>query len=289
VTAEHVTSDVRCSEASERAGEPIGATATVAESWLLVEVPGPWPRDVSDGSGLPPRAQGAVRAWLETTPLSRLQFVRRPGRGRPGRLLAFLVRASEADAEVRRLELGGLDELDPSDPSRWSDTGDARLVLVCGHGTRDACCALRGTAVYTALVPHLGRDELWMSSHQGGHRFAPNVLVLPAGIHLGRVGGDEAPDVVARALAGRVDLARYRGRTAYPQEVQAAERAVRDVTGLDRTRDLRLIDVDGERVRFRGADGKEHTALVESALGPVVPASCGAEPEPQPVLTARVL
>jgi len=88
---------------------------------------------------------------------------------------------------------------------------------------------------------------------------------------------------------GRVELARYRGRTAYSQDVQAAERTVRDATGLDRIGDLRLIDVDGERVRFRGPDGKQYAAVVESAVGPVVPASCGAEPEPQPVLTARLL
>jgi hypothetical protein len=284
-----MTSEVRCSDASESAGEPIGATATEAESWLLVEVPGIWPRDVSEGAGLPPRAQAAVQVWLERTPSSRLLFVRRPQGRRSGRLLAFLVRAGERDAEVRRVELGDLDELDPADPSRWAEAEDARLVLVCGHGTRDACCARRGTGVFTALAQHLGQDELWLSSHQGGHRFAPNVLVLPTGLHLGRVGVDEAPDLVARALAGRVDLSRYRGRTAYPQDVQAAERAIRDATGLDRVGDLRLIDVDGERVRFRGPDGKRHTAVVESAVGPVVPASCGAEPEPQRILTARLL
>ena len=282
-------SEVRCSEASESAGEPIGATATEAEIWLLVEVPGPWPRDVSDGSGLPPRAQAAVQAWLERTPSSRLLFVRRPGRGRSGRLLAFVVRAGEVDAGACRVELRDLDGLDPSEPSRWDDADDARLVLVCGHGTRDACCARRGTAVVSGLAHHLGPDELWVSSHQGGHRFAPNVLVLPAGIQLGRVGADEAPGLVAGALSGRIELARYRGRTAYSQDVQAAEWAVRDATGLDRIEDLRLVDIDGERVRFRGRDGKQYAAVVESAVGPVVPASCGAEPEPQRIVTARLL
>jgi hypothetical protein len=284
-----VTTDVRCSEASESVGEPIGATATEAESWLLVEMPGAWPRDVSDGSGLPPGAQAAVQAWLERTPSSRLLFVRRPGRRRSGRLLAFVVRAGERDAEVRRVELGDLDGLDPSDPSRWDDAEDARLVLVCGHGTRDACCARRGTAVVNGLARHLGPDELWVSSHQGGHRFAPNVLVLPVGVQLGRVGVDEAPGLVAGALSGRVELARYRGRTAYPQDVQAAERTVREATGLDRIGDLRLLDVDGARVRFRGPGGEPYAAVVESAVGPVVPASCGAEPEPQRLLTARLL
>ena len=284
-----MTGVVRCSEYSEHAGEPIGATATTAENWLLVEVPGTWPRDVSDGSGLPARARSAVQAWLQRTPLSRLLFVRSPGRARSGRRLVFVVRAGDEEAEVRRLELGALEELASLDLAGAGDVVPASLALVCGHGTRDACCARRGTAVFKALAPGLGEDDLWISSHQGGHRFAPNVLVLPAGIHLGRVGADEAPTVVVRALAGRIDLPRYRGRTAYPQDAQAAERAVRQATGLDATGDLRLIDVDGDLVRFHGSDGRVHTALVESALGPAVPASCGAAQEPQLVLTARVL
>jgi hypothetical protein len=284
-----VTESLRCCEASERAGEPIGATATVAENWLLVEVSGPWPRDVSDGDGLPPRARAAAQDWLARTPSSRLLFVRRPaGRASSSRSLVFVVRASEAEAGVRRLELDSLDELGALDLEPAGSAADVPLVLVCGHGTRDACCARRGTSVSTVLVPHLAPDELWTSSHHGGHRFAANVLVLPVGIHLGRVSADEAPSLVARALAGRVDLARYRGRTVYERNAQAAERAVREATGLDETGDLRLAAVDGDHVLFRSQRG-EHEARVETVSGPVVPASCGAEPAAQTVFTARVL
>jgi hypothetical protein len=230
-----------------------------------------------------------VQDWLARTPSSRLLFVRRPaGRAASARSLVFVVRASEAETGIRRLELDSLDELDVLDLERAGSAADAPLVLVCGHGTRDACCARRGTAVSTVLVPHLAPDELWTSSHHGGHRYAANVLVLPAGIHLGRVSADEAPSLVGRALAGRVDLARYRGRTIYERNVQAAERAVREATGLDGTGDLRLVAVDDDRVLFRSQRG-EHEAQVEAVQGPVVPASCGAEPEAQSGFTARML
>ena len=43
----------RCSERSLAAGESLTATATPATQFLLVEVPGAWPRDVSGGDGLP--------------------------------------------------------------------------------------------------------------------------------------------------------------------------------------------------------------------------------------------
>jgi hypothetical protein len=283
-----VSSPARCADLSELAGEPLGATATTAENWLLVEVPGTWQRDVADGAGLPDAASDAARAWLDATPSSRLLFLRRPGRTRAGATLAFVVRAGESDPEVRRFELASASALAEVDLVRGGETTATPLVLVCGHGARDACCVIRGTAVYRALGKELADDRLWLSSHQGGHRFAANVLVLPAGIHLGRVTPAESASVVGRALSGRIDLAHYRGRSAYPARVQAAELAVRTELELDAIGELALVD-EGEAVRFRGPDGREHAAVVEERIGPSVPASCGAELEPQIGFGARVV
>lgn len=279
----------RCADLSELAGESLGATATTAEHLLLVEVPGTWPRDVSDGEGLPGPAREAIRAWLGRTPGSRALFIRRAAKARGDRQLAFVVDTGETTAEVRRIGLSSSEELAELDLSSAGDVTDAQLVLVCGHGTRDACCVLRGAAVHKALAEHLGQDTLWISSHQGGHRFAANVLVLPAGIQLGRVPADDAPRVVARALADRIELPYYRGRVVYPSWAQAAERAVRESEGLVAIDDLRLLDTDDEGVRFRGPDGREHVAVVEEHAGPVVPASCGVDPEQQRAFTARVV
>jgi hypothetical protein len=278
----------RCADLSELAHEPLGATATSAENWLLIEVPGTWQRDVGDGAGLPETARRAAGAWLESTPSSRLLFLRRPGRGRSGSGLAFVVRVGEHRAEVRTFALAAPGALADADLVRGGEETAAKLVLVCGHGTRDACCALRGTAVYSALAENLDDNQLWLTSHQGGHRFAANVLVLPDGIHLGRLAPESAVPVVADALAGRIDLAHYRGRVVYSTRVQAAELAVRASERLDAVADLRLVAADDGLVRFRGPDGREHAAVVEERMGPSVPASCGADPEPQAGFTARV-
>ncbi len=221
-----VVTSARCADLSEAAGEPISATATNAVNWLLVEVRGTWPRDVSDLGAFDAASRRAITDWLERTPSSRLLFIRRPGRARERRT-AFVVHASERDTLVRRLELDA-DGLGGVDLARDGEAVSSQLVLVCGHGTRDACCALRGSAVFGALREHVPPDDLWLSSHQGGHRFAANVLVLPAGIQLGRVSPDDAAEVVSDALDGRIALERYRGRTAYTAREQAAERAVRE-------------------------------------------------------------
>jgi hypothetical protein len=283
-----VSARERCSDLSRAAGEPLAATAPTADCWLLVEVPGNWARDVAAAPGLPAKAQEAVTAWLARTPRSRLHFVRRPGRD-AARLVAFVVRAEEAESEVRRFELAAHDDLASLDFERDGEVVDAQLVLVCGHGTRDACCALRGTAVHGALAGLVGEGELWLSSHQGGHRFAANVLVLPAGIQLGRVDPRDAVALTSHALEGRIELGHYRGRTCYAPPVQAAEHALRQALRLEGVMDLRLASVEGDLVRFRDGHGVEHGASVVVTTGPVVPASCGAEAEAQRVLVAHVI
>ena len=276
----------RCSDASRAAGEPLAGTAVTATSWLLVEVPGGWPRDVSDAAALPAGGRDVVSSWLVRTQPSRLLFVRRPGRA-ADRLLAFAVRAEESASEVRRFELEAPDALGSTD----LDAGDpvqTPLVLVCGHGSRDRCCALRGGSVFAALAPGLDDEALWLSSHQGGHRFAGNVLVLPSGIQLGRIDAEDAVALTARAVDGRIELDRYRGRTCFEQPVQAAEHALRVELGLDEVAALRFVAADGPVVRFRTADGVEHTVVVEETEGPHVPASCGADPEPQRAFSVRL-
>lgn len=282
----------RCSERSRAAGEPLYGTATYATEWLVLEAPAPWEREVGGGEGLPPRARAAVLAWRERggDGRRRVLFVRRPKRA-TARRLAFVVVATEDRRAVRRIVLSGFDDLARLDLETAGESHGSSLVLVCGHGSRDGCCASAGAAVFRALEAALGGEELWISSHQGGHRFAANVLVLPAGVQLGRAGPDDARDAVGLALAGAIDLERYRGRTCYPPPVQAAEHAVRSATGLTRLDELRLVGADRRpsNVRFRDATGREHEARVEAALGPPVPASCGARSEPQSRFDARLL
>jgi hypothetical protein len=277
----------RCADLSEDAGESLAATATSVDTWLLVEVRGTWPRDVADGSALGEPAATRISAWLADASSSRLLFIRRPG-SVSDRRLVFVVRSAEREAHVRRLELGPGDDLADADLDGDGQVVAAQLVLVCGHGTRDACCALRGSAVYGALDAHIEPDDLWLSSHQGGHRFAANVLVLPGGIQLGRVGLEGASRVVGDALAGRIPLEHYRGRTAYSAREQAAERAVREAEGLVSLSDLTLVGDDGVLVRFARPDGREYCARPAEVSGPTVPASCGAEPTPQTKLVATL-
>jgi len=278
----------RCSDISAAAGEPISATVPTVENWLLVEVRGTWPRDVSELSGLGDAARRAITGWLESASRPRLMFIRRPGR-RQARRVVFAIRAAERETNARRLDLDDLDELAGVDLATDGVAVDAQLVLVCAHGTRDACCALRGSAVLGALEGIVSEDSLWLSSHQGGHRFAANVLVLPAGVGLGRLSPANAAATVEAVLGGRIPLEHYRGRTSYTARVQAAEQAVRESERLFAPDDLALVEDDGTVVRFVDSGGNVHAAVPREIAGPSVPASCGTEPEPQTHVVAQLV
>ena len=58
-----VAEQVTCAASSLAGGEPLAGTATVASSWLLVEVRGAWGRDAVVDSGLAPEIQEALGAF----------------------------------------------------------------------------------------------------------------------------------------------------------------------------------------------------------------------------------
>jgi hypothetical protein len=76
-------------------------------------------------------------------------------------------------------------------------------LLVCTHGTRDACCGGTGAAVLSELVGALGGEEVrglrvWRTSHAGGHRFAATAVSLPDGTAWAHLGADVAAAVLRR-------------------------------------------------------------------------------------------
>ena len=274
-----MSEDPTCSGSSLAAGEPLAGTATEGESWLVLEVRGAWGREAVADSGL----LEPVRARLEAFP-GKVLLVRRPDRRQGATLITAT--ATEAGGAAMRRELGSLDELH-GPTLAGGEPVEGPIVLVCTHGRRDACCARLGLPLFDVLAPHLPQERLWQSSHLGGHRFAPNVLVLPYGVQLGRIPLERAAEVAGLLEDGRIPLDLYRGRTVFGPAVQAAEIAVRAVTGLDRVGDLRLVSHDGDLVTFATPDG-ELVARVEGRPGPAVPASCGADPEPTAAWMAAI-
>lgn len=274
------TEPLRCSAwARSNHVSPIG-TAGSYRGYLLVEVRQPWPHDIGETSLVssirevtdreqlrvqamldPTARQQRVTAYLNPLPKGFSGFVRHEGKY-----------GDDFVADVTAL----LQEPDPE------ATVPVKDVLVCIHGRRDFCCGSRGAELAVTLSNANLPDgvRVWRTSHTGGHRFAPNVIVLPEGTLWAYADDVLVERVLTRT--GPVDevVDHYRGCAGLPSpEVQALEREVLREVGWD------LLDMHREgavnedrltRLTMRRPDGSSETWEADVTRGRTLPVpDCG--------------
>ncbi|MCW2776422.1 MAG: putative sucraseferredoxin [Frankiales bacterium] len=223
-----------CSDLSRARDEPLTATASRVERWLLVEHPGPWGPESVPSSRMDLHVARRL-AELAAAGAARLVLVRRHRDeevGEQGRWV-FAVDSRPGSEQVRAVHVDDDDallDLAPwRDPSGW-EVVDEPLYLVCTHGRKDRCCAVRGRPVAHALSA-ARPGQVWESSHLGGDRFAPNLVVLPEGLYVGHVEASEVVAVVEALEAGTLPDGLVRGRSSLPSPAQAAQHFARAASG----------------------------------------------------------
>lgn len=263
-----------CSE--HNPAEALAGTADPVDVWILLEYKPVWKARALEES----RLAEPVRAWLAQSQRdlaaaglkSRIQFIRQPeldsDRVRlllavSGQLLEFAAAGYDALAALDLAEIAA----QPPAAARL----DAPHYFVCTNGQRDRCCARFGLPSYAALRDRVGA-RVWQATHLGGHRFAPNVLVLPQGALYGRVTAAAIDEFVTAVEAGELAFRYLRGRACHAPVVQAAE-------ALSGRSDLQLLDMEEDGadtlVRFRSPEGPL-SLRVRAAEQPVsVLKSCG--------------
>ena len=266
-----------CADVSGAASEDLAATASRVDRWVLIEYRGLWDRDVLGGSLLSVPLKAHLREQLAKLGHSRLLFVKRPERRSHKRRMLYVGSCRPGEERFYALEFDHHDDLVDYDfAAALLDGGtpgvplEHPLFVVCTHGKRDRCCAKYGRPLYDRLKGKVDPEWVWQSTHVGGDRFAGNVVVLPEGLYFGRVEEDDLDPILDDYFAGRVNLERYRGRSAYTFAVQAAEQAVRERTGLAGINDVELVGVErkdeGWVVSLR-AGGRKYKAEAWSELG----------------------
>ncbi len=269
-----MTERFSCSRASLAAAEPLFATASSVQRWILVEQPGPWGRDAVAESQLPPTVASALAVRARRAG-ARVLLVRRHGRYAPvGRTCyAALTTVGSSWVEEFRVEQSeDLLDIDFAPLGRGASLGGRRLehplYLVCTNGRHDPCCAEFGRPL-AAVLAGAFPDRVWESSHFGGDRFAGNLVCLPQGLYYGHVGPEDGPRIVARNERGLLDLDHLRGRSCYSFAVQAADHLARRRLGLTGIDDLVAVGSTGlgagrTRVTFDAAAGGRYLVEVES-------------------------
>ncbi len=313
-----MSADLRCSEAAAGVGEPLSGSAPVASCWVIIEQPGPWGRQALLDSRLPNEV-GQSLATATAGTGTQVLLARHPDRpdrpdqpdphDAPAERRVWIAHTAPGDCWVRtgtvadprdllRLDFAALGQ--GTMPTFGSKAAHATL-FACTHSGRDTCCAVHGRALYREVVDALEarspelRARAWECSHLGGHRFAPTALTVPGGAVYGRLDVRSALAALDLADAGRLELDHYRGRSAFPRPLQAAEAAVRaqlgetDLAAVDA---LWVLDDRAVPVRpgitldnlaqivaeVRHADGRAWRVVVRTVPLAARPESCGSEP-----------
>jgi hypothetical protein len=277
---------VFCSEISRENDEPLGATASRIDHWLLVEYRGLWSHDAIAGSGLSDQVKARLGELRASRPRTRLLLIRRPDRRHHAGLAVYIADSRIGRERLARLELQEHEQLRQLDPFESAEPVEQPLFLVCTHGKHDQCCARYGRPLWDAVSEQLEAEAAWQCTHVGGDRFAGNVVALPQGIYYGRVDREDVAGLLDHHLAGNLSLDHYRGRSCWPFPVQAAERRIRAEEGLTAFADLRPSGVtrDGDdrwTVSFDTSVGPREVVVVEE-LGELTQLTCGASAARRP-------
>lgn len=270
--------------------EPPAGTAAHEQSWVLLEVPGRWGRDIFDGETLGEDLSERLKAHVAACG-SRMLFIRRPGREgqRVNRPRFYLCDTRPGSRGIR---VGHVDEpadmlgLDLSTGALVEGTREvgAPVVLVCTHAKRDQCCAVRGRPVAAGLEKQVGARlaaidpdaGVWECSHTGGHRFAPVLLSPGTGYTYGPAEPENALRIVEAELDGQVVTENLRGRSTWPPAGQVAEVAVR-ASGVEAGIDELVVTIGPDSpmvAEVRHVDGRTWRVRAGKRPLPPRPQSC---------------
>lgn len=218
-----MTSDVLC---SDQRNELLPGTAKTGTLFIALEHAHGWGRDIMDGDTFGSELTAEFAGYLKKHGAS-LQLIRKPGREGQLRSKRTVFIADTRVGTMCTLLLDRPEDLlsiNPHEPH--SELVDHPVILVCTHGKRDRCCALKGRPLAAHLDQVFPGQTVWESSHTRGHRFAPSIIALPWGYSFGHLNDVAAVDMVRHLKRGELFLAGNRGRSCYAAPDQVAELAV---------------------------------------------------------------
>lgn len=205
-------------------------TAPRVDLWLLLEYSQMWSRDPIDTNSLPTE----VQRWLHHTVDSlkrkgqypRVQMIRKSRTLRS----AYSIYTARSGVLQHHSMQSYEELLDLDLDQNFGEKVEENIYFICTHGTRDRCCAKHGHRTWTVLN-ELSNGRAWQCSHLGGHRFAPNVLVLPQGRLFGRVHAEEAEKFYRLVEDDEIVTDYLRGRSECSAEDQVREVGIEPIRG----------------------------------------------------------
>lgn len=267
--------DQFCAVISHAAAEPLAGSLPITTHYFLLEYNAAWEDKAFEKSQIPDAVKKYLSELVKAYPAAKVLLIKQPRQVSRIGIHFFVASVHENRARLYRflladyLDILQLDLLSigQGDSRYDANLQETPLFLACTNGRRDLCCARFGAPLYHHLH-NLAGDAAWESSHVGGHRFAPNVLVLPQGLMYGRLEIEQVGELVGLTRSGQLKLENLRGRSVYPQAAQAAEIYLRQQTGQlawDALHLLQAGEVEPNRWQVRFVDtqsGREYALQV---------------------------
>ncbi|MEM8529504.1 MAG: sucrase ferredoxin [Chloroflexota bacterium] len=308
-----------CSVVSKENGEdPIGSIAH-CNHYLIVEVPTPWPRDVTNLKRIPTELIALLQALILEQGLKIRPLIIVPDEEysvsdkvrvfhyyRPENAFSIYQKEEFLVSEAELFPLVQTIFSRPAELPRFAayqqHTSHIRELFVCTHGSVDAACAVFGYPMYRKLRdeyadPSGGTLRAWRVSHFGGHRFAPTLIDLPEGRFWGHLETDQLDTLIHRTDSVESLRLCYRGWTGLESRYEhVAERDMLMQEGWDwmqYAKHGQLLEVDTEteqwgriRIDFTTPNGRSgaYEAMVERSgtvqtLGESGPCELREEPQ----------
>ncbi len=278
-----------CAALSQAGSEPLAGTAPHVRVWICIEQEGAWGSHPLTEPGLGAGADDALAALTDHEFVMALA-IRRVGRHprSTGSRTVMIARSDLTDAFLCTRDVDSDHELAIAlrdvdldavmlghVPSGWGRATES-VTLICTNGKRDVCCAIEGRRLIDELS-NIAQHHYWECSHLGGHRYAPSVLLLPAGLVLGQISSTE----LLQTQTGNPPLARVRGRSCLPTASQVAEIAADPQVPFGTATAVTLETTDEHRatVQVQGLSGITSISLVHQDHCVPSPISCDAVPE----------
>ncbi|AKK02393.1 hypothetical protein CEPID_02565 [Corynebacterium epidermidicanis] len=263
---------------SDVQAEPLPGTAKTGELFVALEHPYGWGHDILDGHAFGDDLTAELKKYTASHKVQ-LQLIRRPGR-EGQRVEQPTVLIADVFGEVRRLAIPEPAALLDIDPHVAVGTKvDHPVLLVCTHGKRDRCCAIKGRPLAAALAAGFPGGLIWESSHTKGHRFAPSIIALPWGYSFGHLNEHAAKDLVLHLQRGELFLPGNRGRSCWDARGQVAELAVAARNPGTQAGELRIAEVEENTAVVEGGTGQRWLVELEPQLVDGVVSSCGDAPK----------
>lgn len=286
---------------------------------MAVEVPLPWPEDYFHARGFPaglgdtivslwdrhedtgmvaiaPDKHYSQDGWTRVCDYAYPDAPRAIASGVeyrfPTELLAELLpRIFDEDATVRDV------------PGVEVRVATGRDILVCTHGTVDACCAMFGYPLYRDLrrtADSLAGHRVWRASHFGGHRFAATLLDFPEGRYWGFLDAELGEALLRRSGSPAALRNHYRGWASYEDiHAQILEREALVREGWEWTTwpqqcETLEADASGSRLRITAYPPGRAAIRYEGVVAnigsrPVLHSTDDAEMEEEPLYAVRNL